>query len=151
MTQSEYERSILVAAAWKLGLNNDPNELLAIMCVIRNWVVPRYQAARSPMNGKIYFTSYSEAVQAFHDIYPARPLPAINEGALIDPVEGLLMKVDGIYDCSLIDVTSSRAFPFGARYFGRAANPSGWFKAEVLQHQDVHPLIGMFGSQSFYA
>jgi len=149
----EYEKALLVAAAWTLALNNDVNELLAIACTIRNWVVPRYQATRLPMNGKLYFVSYSEAVQNFHDVYPVRPLPIGNESGLVDPVEGLLAKIDGVYDCSLVDMTSSRAFPFGARYFIRASQRglNEWIYQEVVSRQDVHPLIGTFGSQQFYA
>jgi hypothetical protein len=120
------------------------------MSVIRNWIVPRFGAKTEPMISKSYHASYTDAVKEFLSIYPLRELPAINEPALVDPVEGAFLKVDGIYDCSLIDLTSSRAFPQGARYFGRVTQASDWFQRTVLQRQDVHPLIGNFGSQSFY-
>ena len=151
MTQSDYEKALLVAASWRLAKNNDVNEILAIACVIRNWVVPRFQARVFPMNGQAYFKSYSEAVDNFFSLYPLRAFPTINEAALIDPDEGILVKVDSVYDCTMVDMTSSRANPFGARYFGRANNPSAWFRSEVLERQDIHPLIGQFGSQAFHA
>jgi hypothetical protein len=150
MQQCEYEKALIVAAAWQLGKSNDINELVAIMCVLRNWVTPRYGAKVEPMQSKSYHASYSDAVAEFLNIYPVRPLPAVNEPALVDPVEGLLLKVDGLYDCSLVDLTSSRAFPVGARYFGRVAQATESFNCMVLRRQDVHPLIGNFGSQSFY-
>ncbi|MHB8503429.1 MAG: hypothetical protein ACYDHE_21105 [Candidatus Acidiferrales bacterium] len=151
MQQQEYEKGVIVAAAWQLGRSNDVNELVAIMCVIRNWVIPRYGATAEPMLSKAYHPSYSDVAADFLSIYPVRPLPAINEPVLVDPVEGLLLKVDGIYDCSLVDLTSSKAYPAGARYFGRVTQASEWFQQTVLQRQNVHPLIGNFGSQSFYA
>lgn len=141
---------MVVMASWRLALNNDVNELIAIACTIRNWVVPRFGAATEPMIEKAYHPSYSSAVAEFLQVYPAREFPQINEGALVDPVEGMLLKIDEIYDCRLIDITSSRAFPAGARYFGRAANPTEWFKRVVLDRQNIHKLIGTFGSQQFF-
>ena len=154
MRTEDYEKALLVAASWRLAMNNDVNELLAIACVVRNWVVPRYGAQRLPMEalGRVYYSSYSAAIEAFLSLYPVRVLPPITEAALVDPDEGMLLKVDGVYDCTLNDVTSSRAFPGGARYFGRIGfiASDNWFAREVLAKQDVHPLIGNFGSQSFY-
>lgn len=151
MTQPEYEKALLVMASWRLALNNDVNELMAIACVIRNWVIPRYGAMVEPMLSKAYHLSYSDAIAEFLRVYPTREFPKINEGALVDPQEGMLLKVDEIYDCKLVDLTSSRSFPVGARYFGRVVNATDWFRTTVLARQDVHPLIGTFGSQQFYA
>jgi hypothetical protein len=151
MTQADLEKGLLVIAAWRLAKSNDPNELLAIMSVIRNWVVPRYGVKVEPMVQETYYKSYSAAIADFFEIYPTRGLPAINEPALIDPVEGLLLKVDSCYSCDMVDTTSSRAFPGGARYFGRAASPTEWFQRTVLARQDVHPLIGSFGSVQMFA
>jgi hypothetical protein len=103
------------------------------------------------MRDKIYHASYTDAVKEFLSIYPTRELPSVNEPMLVDPVEGLFLKVDGVYDCSLVDLTSSRAYPQGARYFGRVTQASEWFQQVVLNRQNEHPLIGNFGSQSFYA
>jgi hypothetical protein len=155
MQAADYEKALLVAASWQLALNNDVNELLAIACCIRNWVVPRYGVPRlpDPRLGKLYYSSYSEAIESFLQLYPYRSLPAINEPGLIDPDEGLLVKIEQVYDCTLNDVTSSRAFAGGARYFARAGRHSSddWFGKEILAHQqDAHPLIGTFGSQQFY-
>jgi hypothetical protein len=150
MQQQEFEKANLVNAAWQLARSNDVNELCAIMSVVRNWVVPRYGVKVEPMREKIYHASYTDAVKEFLSIYPTRELPAVNDPMLVDPVEGLLIKVDAVYDCSLVDLTSSRAFPGGARYFGRVTQASEWFQHTVLNRQDVHPLIGNFGSQSFY-
>lgn len=150
MQQQDFDKSVVVAAAWQLGRSNDINELVGIMSVIRNWVVPRFGAKTEPMMEKIYHASYTDAAKEFLSIYPVRALPAINEPTLVDPVEGLLLKVDGLYDCSLVDLTSSRAFPQGARYFGRVTQASEWFERTVLRRQDIHPLIGNFGAQSFY-
>jgi hypothetical protein len=150
MTQAEYEKGQIVAAAWRLGKSNDINELVAIMCVLRNWVVPRYGALTEPMVTETYHKSYSDAAAEFLEIYPTRPSPRVNEPTLVDPAEGLLLKVDELYDCHLVDLTSSRSFPTGARYFGRVVQATDWFERTVLRRQDVHPLIGNFGSQSFY-
>ena len=137
-------------AAWQLARSNDINELCAIMNVVRNWVVPRYGAKTEPMREKVYHVSYTDAVKEFLSIYPTRELPTVNEPMLVDPVEGLFMKVDAVYDCTLVDLTSSRAFPQGARYFGRVTQATDWFQQTVLSRQDVHPLVGNFGAQSFY-
>jgi hypothetical protein len=149
VTQSDYEKGLLVMASWQLASSNNVNELLAIMCTIRNWVVPKYGFIGRPMVEKVYYPSYSEAIEEFLAIYPVREMPRVNEPALVDEVEGMLLKVDGIYDCTHLDVTSSRQAPYGARYFGRPGNK--FFESEVLQHQDVHPLIGSFGGSSFHA
>ena len=148
MTQSDYEKSLLVMASWRMASSNNVNELLAIMCVIRNWVIPKYGFIGRPMVEKVHYSSYSEAIDEFLEIYPTREIPLVNNPALVDEVEGMLIKVDSVYDCTLLDVTSSRQFPFGARYFGRPGNH--FFESEVLAHQDVHPLIGSFGGSSFH-
>lgn len=151
MTQAEYEKGLIVMATWRLACNNDVNELVAIACVLRNWVVPRWGSTTEPMVSKPTHASYSDAVAEFLSIYPTREFPRVNEAALVDPVEGMLLKVDSLYDYSLVDLTSSRSHPAGARYFGRASKAGDWFKRTVLERQDVHPLIGTFGSQQFYA
>lgn len=147
MQLAEYEKGLIVAACWRLAKNNDVNELVAIGCCLRNWVIPRFGVERLPLNGKVYFDSYSEAVQQFFDLYPTRSFPSYNEPALVDQSEGLLLKVDSIYDCSLPDVTSSRSYPGGARYFMRSAHGNTMLETVISQR----PLIGNFGSQSFYA
>jgi|SRR5579859_2735625 len=146
MQHREYEKALLVAAAFQLSKADDLRELCAIVCVIRNWVVPRLGEAAS-------YRSYTEAIANFLDAYPKRQLPSINTPSLIDPREGLLAQVDGFYNNSAADVTSSHLFPRGARYFARPQDVKNgdWIKAQVLDRQDEHPLIGVFGSQSFFA
>ena len=144
MTQADYEKGLLVAATFRLAKSDDVNELLAISCVLRNLVVPRYgQVAEYP--------SYTDALTAVLEAYELRPLPRHDNPALIDPDEGLLGKIDSVYDNSLPDVTSSRTHPGGARYFGSASRPGGWFHSQVISRQDIHPLIGSWGAQQFYA
>lgn len=145
MTQADYEKGLLVMAAFKLAKSDDVNELLAIACTIRNWVVPRMN------RGQETYRTYSEAVANFLTAYPSRPLPDVFSPALIDPTDGLLARIDSVYDNSLVDITSSRSNPGGARYFGSARNPDPWFEKEIIQRQELHPLIGTWGAQSFYA
>jgi len=154
---ADYEKGLLVQACWRLARNNDVNELLAIGCTIRNWIVTRmfsangYRVAWPGTLGTVYFPNYATAVAMFLEHYPARSAPGVIEPAIVDPTEGLLAQIDSVYDCSLPDLTSTRGFPGGARYFGRVTSVPEWFKAEILARQDAHPLIGSFGSQQFYA
>jgi len=157
VTLPEYEKGLLAQACWRLARNSDVNELVAIGCVIRNWVITRVRSIDArrtswpgTSGGTVYFPGYAAAIAAFLDRYPLRPLPDVTEPALVDPAEGLLAQVDGVYSCSLPDLTSSRAFPGGARYFARVTGAPAWFEAEILVRQDEHPLIGSFGSQQFY-
>lgn len=150
MQSSEYEKGLLVQASWRLSRSNDINELVAVACVIRNWVVPKlYQGVlRQPLVSALYHGTFTEAIKELYSAYPLRPLPNVDEPVLIDPSEGLLLAVDGVYDCSTPDATSSKAFPGGARYFARAGTPE-WMK-EIIGRGE-HPLIGNFGSSQFYA
>ena len=124
------------------------NELQAILATVRNWVIQRGLVHA----GLYHFRTYSEAVANMLAVYPLRAMPPIDAPALIDPREGLLAVVDGVYDCSRADITASHAYPGGARYFGKAseAGSKSWFDLEVLQNQGAHSLIGTFGSQQFY-
>lgn len=148
MQHAEYEKALLVAAAFQLAKSDDVNELLAITCVIRNWVVPR-------MGEKQIYRSYTEAIAGFLTAYaPLRSIPAIDNPALIDPEVGLLHRIDDVYNNTAVDVTSSHNNPRGARYFTRAAHSliaNNWIVAEVLLHPELHPLIGTWGAQQFYA
>lgn len=155
MQQSEYEKGLLVQASWRLARSNDINELMAVACTIRNWVITKHYPgiSRHPMGhlSQIYYGTFSEAIEAFYEMYPdPRPSPAIDEPALIDPMEGLLLKIDEVYNCSMADFTSSKAFPGGARYFARNGG-AGWIKEEIVCRREEHPLIGTFGGQQFYA
>lgn len=151
MQASEYEKGLLVQAAWRLARSADVNELLALVCVVRNWVIPKTYPGivRQPLRSAVYHATFSEAVKELYELYPLRDLPRIDEPVLIDPSEGLLLAVDGLYDCSTPDQTSSKAYPGGARYFSRMGTPD-WMK-EIIGRPNEHPLIGSFGSQQFYA
>lgn len=147
MQQGDIEKGLLVISAWRLAVSTDPWEMLAIMCTIRNWIVPH--------QGQIahFFKSYTEAVQHFYDNYPLRPLPiTTNLPVFTDLSEGIQYKVDEVYSGKYPDITGSDNNPFGARYFGRATNPSpeSFFFRNVISQQGAHPLIGHFGSQAFY-
>ena len=148
MQQTEFEKGLLAMAAWRLARSSDVNELLAILCTLRNWVTNRGLMH----TGLYHFKTYTEVVENFLAIYPVRSLPMINEPALIDPREGLLAVVDGVYDNTRADITSSHANPSGARYFGVASEvgTGSWFDEEVLKQPHIHKLIGKFGSQQFY-
>ena len=148
MQSVEYEKGLLVQAVWRLARSSDTNELLAVGCALRNWII-----RRGPLSpGQKYFSNYTEAIAEFMETYPLRSLPKINEPALIDPREGLLARIDGIYDCSAVDLASSHVNTQGARYFGaaREIGSGSKFDREVLSNQGAHPLIGTFGSLQFY-
>jgi hypothetical protein len=143
--QADYEKALLVAACFQLAQSNDVNELLAIACTLRNWVVGRYG------QGQQTYRTYSECINNFLAAYPVRQLPDSFCPALIDPTDGLLAKIDAVFDNTLADVTSSKSHPGGARYFGSARNPDSWFKREILERQDVHSLLGTWGAMQFFA
>ena len=147
MQQGDGEKGLLVFAAWQLAISNDPWEMLAIMCTIRNWIVPHH--------GQIahFFKSYPEAITYFYKNYPIRDLPVSTSlPCFTDQSEGIFYKVDEVYGGKYPDITGSDNNPYGARYFGRATNPSpdSWFYKNVISQQGAHPLIGNFGSQSFF-
>jgi len=149
MQQEAYEKAILAMSCWRLARTNDTNELLAIACTLRNWLVRRPFADQ---RGLIYFDTYISAIESFMSVCPLRDMPRGNEPAMIDPSEGLLRRIDGVYDCSQPDITSNHANPQGARYFGPACEIGNgtWFDTEVLQRQGVHQLVGTFGGQQFF-
>ena len=146
MQAAEFEKGLLVLTAWRTSSGNGVNELFAIACTLRNWVVPR------PGQAVPDYKSYTEAVLHFWENYPLRGFPKVNEPTLIDPNEGLFVCIDQVYNNTVPDITSSQAFPNGARHFGRArlAIPGSWFYDNILSRQHEHPLIGTFGSQQFY-
>lgn len=144
MTAADYEKALIVQATFRLAKSDDVNELLAIACVIRNLVVPRLGQVPE-------YPSYTAAIEEMLNAYELRPFPRHDNPALVDPDDGLLVKVDGVYDNSMPDFTSSRSHPGGARFFCSARRPAAWFQSSILDRPDVHALIGSFGSQQFYA
>lgn len=131
MKQEDFEKGLLASAAWQLAASNNVSELLAIACVIRNYVM------------RLGCRSYGDAINRVYAIRAGkfRPLPTGNEPHLVDPAEGLLVQVDSIYDNSAPDVTSSLANPNGATLFIDPRNET----APVGRR-----LIGNFGSMQFY-
>jgi hypothetical protein len=131
LTQTELDKAMLVLASWRLASQSDVTELLAIACVIRNAVV------------RGNFKTYGDAVNFYMRSYPLREHPHGNEPQLIDPQDGLLGKIDSIYDCSAPDITSSLANPKGASAFAVARRDPHF--------GDGRQLIGTFGGTQFYA
>lgn len=144
MTSADYEKGLLVSATFRLAKSDDVNELLAIACVIRNLVVPRLGLAPE-------YASYTDAIGEMLNAYELRPLPRHDNPALVDPEDGLLVKIDSVYDNSLPDITSSCAHVGGARFFGTARRPAAWFQAAIIDRPAEHPLIGTWGAQQFHA
>jgi len=143
MQAEQFERALLALASWQLAGSNNVDELVAIACTIRNWVVPR------PGVQRFNYKSYTEAIETFLQLYPVREFPRINEPALIDPADGILNKADRVYDYRLPDITASPSFPTGARVFCRAGG-NEWPNQEVASRPGEHLLIGTFGAQQFY-
>src|SRR5271155_4412862 len=143
MTPQDYEKAVFVTAVWRLARSNDPNELAAIACTLRNHVFPRPGQIQT-------YKSFWEAATDHLKIYPVRDAPSLEESALTSYPDGLLAIIDDIYSCRYPDLTATSSTP-GARYFGRAseiiAEPLGWMFGIVPTHQ----LLGTFGSQQFWA
>ena len=142
MTPQDYEKAMLVTATWRLARSNDPNELAAIICTIRNHIFPRPGQIQT-------YKSFSEACEDLLRVYPVRESPKMDESALVSYPDGLLAIVDDVYSCRYPDLTATTTTP-GARYFGRAsevaADPTHWLYPIVTGRQP----IGTFGSQQFF-
>ena len=142
MTPQDSEKAVFVTAVWRLARSNDPNELAAIACTIRNHIFPR------PGQPQTY-KSFSEASADSLRLYPVREAPTLEESALTSYPDGLLAIVDDIYSCKYPDLTATSTTP-GARYFCRAseivADPSHWLYSIVAGRQP----LGTFGSQQFF-
>lgn len=143
MTPQDYEKAVFVTAVWRLARSNDPNELAAIACTIRNHIFPR------PGQPQTY-KSFGEASADFLRLYPVREEPVLTESALTSYPDGLLSIVDDVYSCKYPDLTATTTTP-GARYFARAADlvndRDHWLRGIIHSHQ----LLGTFGTQQFYA
>jgi hypothetical protein len=137
-----YEASLLVEASFRLSKSDDIDEILAVGCVIRNWIE----------RDNVYRT-YPEAISHFMSAYETRALPDSSCPALVDPSQGMLQKIEDVYFNRHPDITSAHDHPGGARYFARAASePEGsWLRTEIIQHPEKHPLLGTWGAQQFYA
>lgn len=144
MTPENYEIALLANISWRLAKSSDTNELIAIACTLRNHAIPRMGMGRG--------RTYTEVIEDFISTYPLRENPTINELSFSGP-NGLLSVIDDIYNCKYIDITASKSQPGGAKYFARAATLTSddWRYEEVIQRPGLHPIIGTFGAQQFYA
>ena len=140
MTPQQYECALLARVSFQLSLSNSVEEMLAVACTLRNWVIPKLGQVAT-------YKSYPEACADFLRTYPTRDEPNLTEDAFIAP-SGLLAQIEKIYDCTFFDITATQTTP-GARDFARAAavTESDW------RWQIIHsrPVLGTFGSQQFFA
>ena len=149
MQPSTYECGIFVLSVYRAAKSDNIDELLAIASTLRN---------RVAKFGKTYseICETAEINQGY---------PSINNPVLITPGTGLLAQIEEIYRNIAPDYTSSANNIEGALYFGRVQDeqplpefingelvtlPGSWFYENILKKQDEHPLIGTWGSQSFY-
>lgn len=145
MQPAQYEKAQLVRACWMLAQSNNTDELVAVACTLRNYIVPRF--------GQVaIYRTYTEVIRQFCINFPTRSEPEINEPALVDPYEGLLYKIESVYDCTMPDITSSHQHPEGAKYFARVTKvePGSWFDLEIIHKSAFHPLLGSWGAQQFF-
>ena len=141
MNPQEYEQAFLALTAWQVSATSSVDEMVAVACTIRNHVIVRGL-------GKVpTYRSYSEACEDFLANYPQRSRPKLDDPAFVAP-GGLLFQIGSIYDCTAEDVTATHDHPEGAKYFSN--RPDDWFRAEIIDRPDVHPLIGSWGAMQFY-
>jgi hypothetical protein len=143
MNPVDYECAFFAQTVWCVSCTSDQNELIAVATTIRNHVIPRIgQIATYP--------SFAEACEAFLKICPTRPRPPLTDPAFVNT---LLFNIADIYNCEYPDVTSTHDHPNGARYFARVANiaEDDWFRLEIINKQEQHPLLGTWGALQFFA
>lgn len=136
MTQVDLDKGMIVVAAWRLAASSDPIELLAVACTLRNGVIRPFVSPARP-----HFRSYGDCVDYYLRQFATRPHPTGNEPQLIDPSEGLLSKIDGLYANTTPDVTASLSAPNGASSFDNPLTPAVGPRGR---------LIGRFGAMNFY-
>jgi|SRR5579859_595062 len=137
MTPAMYETALLALRSWQAAKSDNIDEIMAIACVFRNRVM-KY--------GKTY-------TQILEEAEVNREWPDIRHPALINPVNGILSQIDGVYRNETPDLTSNHLHKNGAMYFGRVVEHQGTgdeFEQNVLQNQEEHQLIGTFGVQQFF-
>lgn len=148
MNSREYEKSLAVLAAYRMSQSDSLEEMTAILCVLRNQV--RYQRL-----------TYSDVIEQLYlqleeEEQPLKSYPNIADPILIEPSSGLLSVIDRVYryDMSAMpDITSDKNNPTGAMWFARTTSldPARRFYKTIIEHPEVHPLIGQWGAQSFFA
>jgi hypothetical protein len=136
----EFEQAFYAATIWQISRTSNMDEMMSVACVIRNHVVPRLGQVAN-------YKSFYEACQDFLANYPKRALPSLSDPAFVS-MDGLLFQIGRIYDCSHEDITATHDHPNGARYFSNA--PEDWFRAEIIDKPEIHPLIGTWGACQFY-
>jgi hypothetical protein len=141
MNPLEYEQALLALTAWQVSATSSVDEMVAVACTIRNHVIVR------GLGNVPTYRSYSEACEDFLANYPQRARPKLDDPAFVAP-HGLLFQIAGIYDCTAEDVTATHDHPEGAKYFSN--RPDDWFRAEIIDRPNVHPLIGSWGAMQFY-
>jgi hypothetical protein len=137
MTPKGFEKALLALRAYQAAMSDDPLEILCCACVFRN---------RVHAFGKNYIDILENAEVNRGWPYPTDPV-------MIHPTEGILVRIDGIYDNTSPDLTANHLRRDGALYFGRVMDHQGTgddFETEILMKPEEHPLIGTFGAQAFY-
>lgn len=135
MTPRDYEIAVLAQTAWRLASTDNQDEILAIACTIRNWVLPR------PGMPPMIFASFSVACENYLDQMPLRSAPRLQQDlAFSTGPHAILRNAAAIYDGEYPDVTALQGGR-GARYFGR----------QMDMDPNEHPLLGTWGGQQFYA
>lgn len=137
MTPKVFEKSLLALASYRAAMSDNIDEILCCACVFRNRVLK-------------FGKTYAEILE---NAEVSRGWPSSNSPVMINPVNGVLAQIDGIYDGSTPDLTSNHLVKNGALYFGRPQDHFGkadWFEENILKNQEEHPLIGSWGFQNFY-
>jgi hypothetical protein len=137
VTSRDYEMALLALRSWQASKSDSLDEVLAIACVFRNRVLKW---------GKTY-------TQVLEEAEVNRGWPDIRHPAMIDPNNGLLAAVEGIYKNETPDLTSNHLHKNGCLWFMRAVDHHGtgdWMDENILKNQAEHGLVGTWGIQQFY-
>jgi hypothetical protein len=137
MTPAQFDQALLVLRSWQAAKSDNIDELLAVMCTLRNRVLAY---------GKTY-------IQVCEAAEINRLYPDIRHPHLIHPTNGILAAVEGIYKNETPDLTSNHLHKNGALYFARVVEHQGTgddFEERIIKQYEAHPLIGTFGTQQFF-
>src|SRR5580692_5172281 len=140
MTPSTYECALLAHTSYRAALSDDPLEIMCVACVFRNRVL-RY--------GK----TYSEILENANICEVVRDWPDIRNPILINPTTGILAQIEGVYRNETPDLTANHLRKNGALWFMRPfdhQDKDDFLDRTILDNPNEHPLIGVFGSLSFY-
>jgi hypothetical protein len=137
MQPKQFEKALLALRTWQAAKSDNMDELQAIACTFRNRVLK-------------FGKTYSQVLEVAE---VNRDWPDIKHPLLIEPTNGLLAFVEGVYDNVQPDFTANHLHKNGALYFGHAfshQDKGDWFDNTVLDNPNEHPLIGTWGTQQFY-